>query len=111
MIITPAWVTEGNDESATALLAGSDNPAYLQLLLRYRRDPVAFVREVLGVNGKTPDDPNYLSPYQADILRAFVDEHRVAVRGPHGLGKTALSSWIILWAICVFDGDVKVVTT
>lgn len=63
---------------------------------------VAFVREVLRANP---------APYQEDILRMVVRHHRVAVRGPHGLGKTALAAWIVLWAISVFDVDTKVPTT
>lgn len=64
---------------------------------------VQFVREILGVKD--------LAPYQEDILRMFVEQGRVAVRGPHGPGKTALSSWVVLWALCAFDEDVKIVTT
>lgn len=64
---------------------------------------VAFVHDVLGVEN--------IAPYQEDILRTFVEAHREAVRGPHGLGKTALSSWVILWAMSVFEGDVKVICT
>ncbi|NJM55320.1 MAG: hypothetical protein HC841_04865 [Verrucomicrobiae bacterium] len=63
---------------------------------------VRFVREVLRA------DP---APYQEDILRNFVLHKRAAVRGPHGLGKTALSSWIILWGASCCGDDVKVVTT
>ncbi len=51
------------------------------------------------------------APYQVDILQRFVDRRRMAVRAPHGGGKTALSSWVILWAMVAFDTDVKVVTT
>ncbi len=37
---------------------------------------------------------------------------RVAVRGPHGLGKTAVASWIVLWFALTRDGlDWKVITT
>lgn len=61
-----------------------------------------FVREVIGVKP---------TPYQEDILRHFVERRRVAVRGPHGLGKTALSSWVVLWGITAFADDVKIVTT
>lgn len=32
------------------------------------------------------------------------------MRGPHGIGKTALASWVVLWAILTSD-DVKVLTT
>lgn len=49
--------------------------------------------------------------YQEDILARFVRERRIAVRGPHGMGKTALSSWIVLWGLSAFDTDVKVLTT
>lgn len=40
----------------------------------------------------------------------FVPRRRVAVRSPHGAGKTALASWIVLWGVLTSD-DVKVVTT
>ena len=37
---------------------------------------------------------------------------RVAVRGPHGLGKTALNSWVVLWFALTREGeDWKVITT
>ncbi len=83
------------------------------VLAAYRTEDgiIRFVREVLGVDGDSPTDPNYLAPYQAEILRTFVREHRIAVRGPHGLGKTAIAGWCVLWAVTCFDTDVKVVTT
>lgn len=64
---------------------------------------VKFVRDILCVEN--------IAPYQEEILRAFVRERRIAVRGPHGLGKTALASWCIFWLMIVFETDVKVVTT
>lgn len=64
---------------------------------------VRFVRDVLGVED--------LAPYQADILQAFVRHKRVSVRGPHGIGKTAIAAWIVLWIMTVFDDDTKVPTT
>jgi hypothetical protein len=64
---------------------------------------VLFVREVLQVE--------YIAPYQEEILRMFVRKRRVAVRGPHGLGKSALASWCVLWLMVAWDTDVKVVTT
>jgi hypothetical protein len=63
---------------------------------------VRYVREILRA------DP---TPYQKDILRALVEKKRVAVRGPHGLGKTTIAAWVVLWAITSFDTDVKVPTT
>lgn len=61
-----------------------------------------FVRDVLGA------EP---APYQEHILRLFIRHKRVAVRGPHGLGKTALAAWVILWGLVAFPDDVKIPTT
>lgn len=74
------------------------------VLTRYQDEDgiVLFCREVLHA------EP---TPYQEDILRHFVSERRVAVRGPHGLGKSALASWCVLWILTVFDTDSKVITT
>jgi hypothetical protein len=70
---------------------------------------VLFVREILGVYD--PSKNQDIAPYQEEILRAFVKHRRVAARGPHGLGKSALASWCILWLMIAWDTDVKVVTT
>ena len=65
---------------------------------------VHFVEEIIGAKPK---------PYQKRILRRFVIEKRLSVRALHGVGKTALAAWIIIWLMCVFpeETDVKVVTT
>ncbi len=64
---------------------------------------VRFVLEVLRVEN--------LAPYQEQILKALVRYKFVAVRGPHGLGKTAVAAWFILWVLTCHEGDVKVPTT
>jgi len=64
---------------------------------------IRFVDEVLRV-------PK-IYDYQEDILRALVREHKVAVRGPHGLGKTAIAAWLVLWLMSAFNTDTKVPTT
>lgn len=48
--------------------------------------------------------------YQDNILDLLVEKKRVAVRGPHGIGKTGLASWVVLWAVLTAD-DCKVPTT
>lgn len=63
---------------------------------------VKFVRDILRASP---------TPYQEKILRALVAYRRVAVHGPHGLGKTALAAWFVLWVMTVHTEDVKVVTT
>jgi hypothetical protein len=69
---------------------------------RYRTDPVAFVEEVLGVTT--------VAPYQRRILEAILKHRRVCVRSLHGIGKTTVSAWIVLWFTAVHD-QVKVPTT
>lgn len=55
-------------------------------------DPVAFCSEVVDW-----PDGQALTAYQAEIMRALVEHLRVAVRGPHGLGKSALAALLVLW--------------
>lgn len=63
---------------------------------------VRFVRDILHA------EP---TAYQEDVLRNLVIHKRAAVRGPHGLGKTAMASWVILWGFTAFGDDVKVPVT
>ncbi len=53
-----------------------------------QNDPVRFVRAVLGVN---PD------PWQIDALNALARGENVSIRSGHGVGKTALLAWCVLW--------------
>lgn len=73
-------------------------------LARYRSPEgiVLFVREILQAE---PTD------YQRRILATLVEKKRLAVHGPHGIGKTALAAWFTLWFLAVHERDVKVVTT
>lgn len=45
------------------------------------------------------------APYQLNILDKLVEHKKVAVRGPHGIGKTAIAAWAILWFAITRDGD------
>lgn len=54
------------------------------------------------------------TPYQLEIIDSVVSEGRVSVRGPHGLGKSTLASWLILWFALTRDAvgiDWKIPTT
>lgn len=57
-------------------------------LLRWRDDPKTFVAEALRARPE---------PWQRDALGAAVTHDRLAVRSGHGVGKTALLAWLILW--------------
>jgi hypothetical protein len=52
--------------------------------------------------------------YQLEMARKLVAEKRIAACGPHGLGKTAWNSWLILWFATTRDAaraDWKLPTT
>jgi hypothetical protein len=73
---------------------------YASFKAKYRNDPEGFVLDCFTwKEGRKPTD------YQLEILRAVPEKKRVCVRGPHGLGKTALSSWLILWFALTRDGE------
>ena len=69
-------------------------------LLKLHGDPVLFVQTVLNV---TPQD------WQRDALLNVRDNPRVAIKSSHGVGKSALLSWVILWYI--FTRSCRVVCT
>jgi len=70
--------------------------------IRYHLDPIAFVHEVLRVS--------HLAPYQREIITALAKHRRACVRGPHGMGKTAVAAMCILWFIAVHQ-ECKIPTT
>jgi len=58
----------------------------------YRDSPDRFVLECFQwEEGEGP------TIYQLDVLRRLPRERRLALRGPHSLGKTALAAWIVVW--------------
>lgn len=63
-----------------------------EFLDRYSTHPVLFVREVLGAE---PDAE------QSELLNAVArGERRIAVRSGHGVGKTTVLAWAIVWWAC-----------
>lgn len=73
-------------EQAVALATRAANVAsYLREPARWVTDFVSFPR------GKS------MAPYQGEAMDELAKYHRLALRGPHGLGKTAFVSWTILW--------------
>jgi len=70
-------------------VAGLEVPQDLQARFgKYVDDPTGFVRHVLGVRPER---------YQEQVLRASAEHPRVAWRAAHGVGKTAVLSWVLLW--------------
>ena len=56
--------------------------------LKSKNNPLIFVRDVLGA---TPE------PWQAAALEAVGQHDRVSIRSGHGVGKTTLQAWLVLW--------------
>lgn len=79
----------------------SNNPFHA-FIARYRADPVAFVREVLGAE---PDE------WQCEFLTAIANgSRRISARSGHGVGKSTAASWAMLWYFLT-RYTVKVVVT
>ena len=79
---------------------------YAKFQRMYVNDRIAFVYDCL------PDLGNTLAPYQEEILGYFDSGYsKVAVRGPHGLGKTALAAVLVHHSVLTAEADAKVPTT
>ncbi len=74
----------------------------------YRNNLAGFVRDCIMF----PESEG-MTPYQEEALATLPSAKRLAIRGPHGLGKTALGAWIVLGFALTRDVDSnwKVVTT
>lgn len=74
-------------------------------LSRWMNSPVAWADECLSCE---------LAAYQAEVLEALPVRRRVALRGPHGLGKSFLGATLVNWFATTRDLaglDWKIITT
>ena len=72
------------------------------LVIKWRTDIVLFVNQQFNVHP---------TEQQERILKEFVKPSaRVAAKSGHGIGKTTVLAWILLWVMTCFD-DVKVPCT
>jgi len=86
---------------------GGTGAKYEAFKAKYRDDPVGFARDCVAW-----EDGEGLTEYQNRILASVPESGRVAVRGPHGLGKTAIAALLVLWFALTRDGqDWKILTT
>lgn len=82
-----------------ALAAGVGSTGYEWPSTKYRDNPVAFFREVLGVEPWTR---------QVEIIEAIRDHKRVAVSAGHKVSKSHTFAGAALWFYCSFS-DARVV--
>lgn len=62
-----------------------------EAILYYAGHPVEFVEDIIRA---TPD------PKQADILRSVATNPMTSVRSGHGVGKSTVEAWTIIWFMC-----------
>lgn len=72
----------------------------------YIDDPVRFVQDFF----RFPEGEE-AALYQSEALEELVERRRASLRGPHGLGKTALAAWAILWFAVTRPDDTKIPVT
>lgn len=87
----------------------AERDARLKQIGGWLYDPVGFFEECID----WPEGQS-LADYQEEIFRAIPREKRVAVRGPHGLGKTTIGALGVIWFSVTRDVagiDWKVATT
>jgi hypothetical protein len=78
------------------------NSVSTQYHQKYYNDPLQWVTDFVTVD---------LAQYHKDILAMVKNgEKKIAVYGPHGLGKTVLAALLLLWAGSV-SADCKIITT
>jgi hypothetical protein len=75
----------------------------LDAFKKWQHDPVAFVKDVWP--------GTKLEDFQAEALRALATHDRVSIRSGHGVGKSALDSWAVLWFMCCGGWPAKVPIT
>src|SRR5262249_53468966 len=93
------------------------NEVIQRIINRWKRDPLLFVHEAFpwGKPGPLLNEPGP-DEWQADVLRRIRDGLNpmkallISIASGHGVGKSALVSWIILWSLltCV---DAKGIVT
>lgn len=59
-----------------------------EAILYYANHPVQFVEDIIGVK---PDE------HQAKILQSVADNPMTSVRSGHGVGKSAVEAWVVIW--------------
>ncbi len=62
-----------------------------EAILYYADNPVDFVEDIIRAK---PDK------YQSQILRSISENQMTSVRSGHGVGKSAVEAWAIIWFLC-----------
>ena len=66
---------------------------FVASIIKYKHNPILFVRNFLSAE---PDE------IQASILTSVANNPRTTVRSGHGVGKTTVMAWTMLWFLTCF---------
>jgi len=84
----------------------TDVARYEKFQKKYFHDLAGFANDCI-----IWDNDKKLASYQLQSMELLLEKGRLSVRGPHGLGKTAISAIVVLWFALTHDGlDWKVPT-
>lgn len=62
----------------------------MKLAQKWRKSPLDFVRDVFKASPEK---------WQAGVLQALPDNYKIAIKSGHGVGKTTLEAWVIIWFV------------
>src|SRR3990167_5026380 len=89
--------------TVAALVPGiaAQNP-FVAFCNLYQNDAARFVEEVLGMDGRDAHlgsaTLHTIDPEQREVLNAVSrGERRISLRSGHGVGKSAVLAWVIVW--------------
>lgn len=83
-------------------MSSNQKNSFLDFIEVYRNNPVLFVREVLKAEPL---------PWQEDFLKALArGERRISVRAGHGVGKSTVCAWALIWHMVTRYPQKSVVT-
>jgi len=74
----------------------------VQVILRWKADPVYFIESMWGAY-KRPEDDRLMDEWQEEASMALTTEDRLSVRSGHGIGKTTWLAWIMIWWMITRD--------
>lgn len=82
---------------------------------KYRHDPLGFVKKSFPWKSGELAEHEGPDVWQEDILKQAAklgpkEAMRIAVASGHGIGKSALVCWLIIWAMVTFEGTKGVIT-
>jgi hypothetical protein len=89
--------------SQTALYSEADLERGTPILELHRADPIAFMREILGVN--------YVWPLMETLANSVRDNRRTAVAGCHDSSKTFTAAALAWWWVCCFQPAKVIITS